>query len=283
KNYGWGKGVEVLKVEQDGKSGQLDLDDLKKKMDGVAGVYIENPSYLGFLETQVEEISEIVHGAKALFVVGVNPISLGILRPPGDYGADIVVGEGQPLGNPVGFGGPTLGIFACRGEMEFLRAMPGRVIGMTETVEGGTRGFVMVLQTREQHIRRERATSNICSNEALCAIAAAVYLSLLGPSGLREVAEACASNAAYLMRRLSKVDGIEAPVFKAPHFNEFVMRCDGSILELNRRLLEKRIHGGKPLIEEFPELGEAALLSTTEVHRKEDLDRMVAVIEEVMG
>lgn len=283
RNYTWGQGVEVVKVEQDEGSGQLELDELRKKMDGAAGVYIENPSYLGFLETQVDEISEMVHEVKALFVVGVNPISLGILRAPGDYGADIVVGDGQPLGNPVGFGGPTLGIFACRGEKEFLRAMPGRVIGMTKTTDGKRRGFAMVLQTREQHIRRERATSNICTNEALCALAASVYLSLLGPSGLREVAEACASNAAYLMKRLSKIDGIETPVFGAPHFNEFVMRCEGSILEFNRRLLEKGVHGGKPLTREFPELGEAALLSTTENHGKKDLDRLVAAVEEVMG
>lgn len=275
RNYVLGPGIELVRVSQDGETGQLDLKDLREKLEGAAGVYIENPSYLGFLETQVDEISEMVHREKALFVVGVNPISLGILRPPGDYGADIVVGEGQPLGNPVGFGGPTLGIFACKGGKEFLHQMPGKIVGMTTTVDGKTRGFTMVLQTREQHIRRERATSNICTNETLCALAAAVYLSLLGPSGLREAAETCALNTAYLVKRLKKIDGVDAPVFRAPHFNEFVLRCEKSIAELNRRLLEKGVHGGKPLKEEFPELGEAALISTTEIHRKSDLDKFI--------
>lgn len=284
-NYTSGPGIDVVEVKHDERTGQVDLGDLRRKLDGgVAGVYIENPAYLGFLETQVDEIERMAHGAGAIFVVGVNPISLGILKPPGEYGADIVVGEGQPLGNPVSFGGPTLGIFACRGEERMIRTLPGRISGMTTTVDGKMRGFVMALQTREQHIRRERATSNICSNETLCAIAAAVYLASLGPTGLREVAEICASNAKYLMKRLGEIKGVQAPLFESPHFNEFVMRCTGkTAYALNSELLRKGVHGGKPLRGEFTWLGESSLLCTTEVHTKEDLDRFADAVAEIMG
>jgi glycine dehydrogenase subunit 1 len=168
-------GIKIIKIKQDLHSGQIDLSDLKKKISNkTAGVYIENPSYLGFLETQVDELSKISHEKGSLFIVGVDPISLGILKAPGDYGADIVVGEGQPLGNFMNYGGPLLGIFACKGD-RLLRQMPGRIIGMTTTIDGKQKAYCMVLQTREQHIRREKATSNICSNEALCAVAGAVF------------------------------------------------------------------------------------------------------------
>lgn len=284
KNYAAGPSLEIVEVGYDSESGQMDLSQLDGMVDkGTAGVYVENPSYLGFVETQVDEIAEIAHKNGALFVVGVNPISLGLLKPPGDYGADIVIGEGQPLGNPVSFGGPTLGIFACRDEQRFLRQLPGRLIGMTKTVDGSARGFTMVLQTREQHIRREKATSNICSNEALCAVAAAVYLVTLGPRGLRQLAEVCASNASYLMKRLEVIDGLRVPIFKSPHFNEFtIQRSSGSISQLNTELLKRGIHGGKPLFREFPELGESALVCTTEIHSKKNLDDFAEAVREIV-
>lgn len=284
KNYAAGPSLEIVEVGYDSESGQMDLSQLDGMVDkGTAGVYVENPSYLGFVETQVDEIAEIAHKNGALFVVGVNPISLGLLKPPGDYGADIVIGEGQPLGNPVSFGGPTLGIFACRDEQRFLRQLPGRLIGMTKTVDGSARGFTMVLQTREQHIRREKATSNICSNEALCAVAAAVYLVTLGPRGLRQLAEVCASNASYLMKRLEVIDGLRVPIFKSPHFNEFTLqRSSGSISQLNTELLKRGIHGGKPLFREFPELGESALVCTTEIHSKKNLDDFAEAVREIV-
>ncbi|MBC7219584.1 MAG: aminomethyl-transferring glycine dehydrogenase subunit GcvPA [Hadesarchaea archaeon] len=284
KNYAAGPSLEIVEVGYDSESGQMDLSQLDGMVDkGTAGVYVENPSYLGFVETQVDEIAEIAHKNGALFVVGVNPISLGLLKPPGDYGADIVIGEGQPLGNPVSFGGPTLGIFACRDEQRFLRQLPGRLIGMTKTVDGSARGFTMVLQTREQHIRREKATSNICSNEALCAVAAAVYLVTLGPRGLRQLAEVCASNASYLMKRLEVIDGLRVSIFKSPHFNEFTLqRSSGSISQLNTELLKRGIHGGKPLFREFPELGESALVCTTELHSKKNLDDFAEAVREIV-
>ena len=287
RNYASGPALDVAEVGYDRRTGQLDLGQLQKKLSGdAAGVYVENPSYLGFLETQVDEIAATTHKAGALFVVGVNPISLGMLKAPGDYGADIVVGEGQPLGNPASFGGPSLGIFACRSDTKLLRQMPGRLIGMTTTLDGETRGYCMVLQTREQHIRRERATSSICSNEALCAVAAAIYLASLGPRGLRDLAEICANNADHAMKKLNAIKGLKAPIFDAPHFNEFTLNCDGkrtSVEKINAGLLKRGIQGGKPIREEFPELGETALLCTTELHSREDIDRLARVLEENLG
>lgn len=279
RTYAEPHGIEVVEVGYDSEKGFLDISSLSEVMDGsVAAVYVENPSYLGFIEVNVRSIGEIAHDYGALYIVGVDPISLGFLKAPGSYGADIVVGEGQPLGNPMNFGGPSLGIFACRDDRRLIRQMPGRIIGLTTTVDGSERGFVMALQTREQHIRREKATSNICTNEALCAVAAAVYLSLLGPSGLRSLCETILYKSHYAMKRLSEISGVRAPLFNAPHFKEFVVNIDGSgfsIGELHRRLLEFNVHGGKIIKSEFPELGESALYCVTEIHSKEDIDRLV--------
>lgn len=288
RNYASGPGLEVVEVGYDRRTGQLDLRQLRAELGGdVAGVYIENPSYLGFLETQGDEIAAAAHKTGALFVVGVNPISLGLFKAPGAYGADIVVGEGQPLGNPVSFGGPSLGIFACRDELKLMRQLPGRLIGATTTLDGKARGYCMVLQTREQHIRRERATSSICTNEALCAVAAAIYLASLGPRGLRNLAELCASNASYAMKKLNTIKGLRAPIFDALHFNEFTLNCDDtrvlSIQKLNAGLLKRGIQGGKPLRAEFPELGKTALLCTTELHSREDIDRLASALKELLG
>jgi glycine dehydrogenase subunit 1 len=285
-SYASGPKLELTKVGYDSSKGLLDFSQLEKQLDDeVAGVYIENPSYLGFLETQVEDIARVAHGAGALFVVGVNPISLGLLKPPGEYGADVVIGEGQPLGNPVGFGGSGLGIFACRDDRKLIRQMPGRLIGMTATTEGKTRGFTMVLQTREQHIRREKATSSICTNKALRAVAAAIYLSSLGPEGLRELGEICVVNASYAMKKLDAIDGLKVPIFKAHHFNEFTVNSDeAGILaaELNARLLDRGIQGGKPLCDEFPELGQTSLWCTTELHTKADIDKLADTLTEIV-
>jgi glycine dehydrogenase subunit 1 len=285
-NYVLGPGLKLVKIGYDHSTGQLDLSQLRSELGkDVAGVYIENPSYLGFLETQVDEIADLTHKAGALFVVGVNPISLGLLKAPGDYGADLVIGEGQPLGNPISFGGPLLGIFACRDDPKLIRQIPGRLISMTTTMDGKIRGFVMALQAREQHIRRERATSSICTNEALCALAAVIYLSSLGPRGLRELGEVCAANASYAMKKLNAIKGLKAPIFDAPHFNEFTLNCDDtgmSIQKLNTKLLQRNIFGGKPIRDEFPELGETALLCTTELHAKADIDRLAEALAEVV-
>jgi len=284
--------VEPLKLRiksagYDSETGWLNLENLKHQVsEKTTAVYIENPSYLGFTETQVQEIAEITHDKGALFIVGVDPISLGVLKPPGEYGADIVVGEGQPLGNHLNFGGPLLGLFACRSEMDLIRQMPGRVIGMTTTLDGNKTGFCMALQTREQHIRRERATSNICTNEALCAVASTAYLALLGPQGLRELGETIMMKTQYTMQKLAKIKGVKTPRFNAPHFKEFTVNFDKTgktVRTLHQTLLKQYgVHGGKDLSKEFPELGQTALYCVTEVHSKSDIDRLAQALGKVL-
>jgi glycine dehydrogenase subunit 1 len=280
-------GITVQQVGYDARTGQMSIEDLKSKVsDKTAAVYIENPSYLGFIETQVDEISKQAHAKNASFIVGVDPTSLGILKPPGEYSADIVIGEAQPLGNFMNFGGPLLGIFACRDDMNLIRQMPGRIIGLTTTVDGSRQGFCMALQTREQHIRREKATSNICSNEALCAVASGVYISLLGPEGFRELGEAIMCNANYAMRLLSKVGDIRVPIFESAHFKEFTVNFDDtglSVKEVHEKLLQHKIHGGKDISKEFPEFGETALCCATEMHSKEEIERLAAALEEILA
>jgi glycine dehydrogenase subunit 1 len=276
-------GCRVVEVDQSYSTGRVDIEDLKEKMDGdVAALYIENPSYLGFFDQAPEPLAEEAHRHGALFIVGVEPISLGLVKPPGEYGADIVVGEGQPLGLGLNFGGSLLGIIACRGE-SLLRQMPGRIVGVT-TSKDGERALTLVLQTREQHIRRERATSNITTNEALNAVAAAIYLALLGPTGLRKLAETILIKTTYAAKLLGSIRGVEAPIFRAPHFKDFTVRfTKTSAKEVNRRLLAHGIQGGKPLRGEFPELGEAALYCVTEVHSKADIDELAQRLEEVLA
>jgi glycine dehydrogenase subunit 1 len=279
-------GMQIKTVNYEKETGQLDLEDLKTKIsENTAAVYIENPSYLGLIETQVEEIAQETHRNGALFIVGVDPISLGILKPPGEYNADIVIGEGQPLGIHMNYGGPSLGIFACKDDMQLIRQMPGRIIGMTTTLDSKHIGFCNTLQTREQHIRRENATSNICSNEALCSVAAAVYLSLLGPKGLEELGKTIMSKTQYAIRRLSKVGGVKTPVFKSAHFKEFTVnfnKTKKTVDDIHRRLLEKSVHGGKNIADEMPELGETALYCITEMHSQEDIDILADALKQVL-
>lgn len=279
-------GVDIDSVSYDKENGQLNIEELEAKISGrTAAVYIENPTYLGFIETQVKDIAEVTHDHNALFIVGVDPTSLGVLKPPGEYEADIVVGEGQPLGNPMNFGGPMLGIFACRDDMKLIRQMPGRIVGMTTTLDGDRKGFCMALQTREQHIRREKATSNICTDESLCAVAAAVYLALLGPQGLKKLGEAIMSKARYAMQLLAEIEGIKAPIFNAAHFKEFTVNFDDTekkIREVHEGLLRRQIHGGKDVSNEFPELGETTLYCVTEMHSKEDIDHLALSLKEIL-
>lgn len=286
KVYAEPAGIKIKHVTYNRETGQLNIEDLKSKISNrTAAVYIENPSYLGFIEAQVNEISKEAQAHGALFIVGVDPISLGILKPPGDYNADIVVGEAQPLGNPMNFGGPLLGIFACRDDLKLIRQMPGRIIGMTTTMDGSRQGFCMALQTREQHIRREKATSNICSNEALCAVASAVYMALLGPEGLRELGEIIMYKTNYAMHLLSKIKGVKTPVFNSAHFKEFTVNFDDtnlSVKEINEKLLQHKIHGGKDISEEFPELGKTTLCCVTEIHSKEEIDHLATVLNEIL-
>jgi glycine dehydrogenase subunit 1 len=280
-------GITVKQVGYNPENGQLDLGELKNEIsDKTAAVYVENPSYLGFIEPQVDEIAEEAYSHDSLFIVGVDPTSLGIIRPPGDYDADIVVGEAQPLGNGMNFGGPLLGIMACRDDMSLIRQMPGRIIGLTSTQDGSRQGFCMALQTREQHIRREKATSNICTNEALCAVASAVYMSLLGPEGFRQLGETIMCKANYAMQLLSTVKGVKTPIFKSAHFKEFTVNFDKTGLtteEVNKKLLRQQVQGGKDISKELPELGQTALYCVTEIHSKQEIERLREALEEVLG
>lgn len=272
-NYGRGPGLRIREVPFDPKTSRLDVAALKDKVgDDTAAVYVENPNFFGAFDDRIAEVREVTPG---LLIVGVNPLSLAVTRAPGDDGADIVVGEGQPLGNAVAFGGPLLGVFACR--EEHIRKMPGRVIGMTRDAEG-RRAFAMTMQSREQHIRRERAMSNICTNETLLAVASAAYIAVLGASGLRRLAADNIARARELAARIGALPGYDAPAFQADHFNEFVVRCERPYDRVHRTLLAANIHGGLSLEARFPELGSAALFATTERHRPEDRDRLVAAL-----
>jgi len=278
-------GIRIVEVGQDRRTGAILDNDLQQKISSkTAGVYIENPSYLGFFQADAKRIGEIAREKGALFIIGADPISLGLFASPGELGADIAIGEGQPLGNHMNYGGPLLGLFACRGE-RLLRQIPGRLIGMTVTKDGSSKAFTMVLQTREQHIRREKATSNICTNEALCALAAAAYLSLMGPRGLERLDKIILGNSSYAMRELERLNGVKAPLFEAQHFKEFVVGFDGTGLSashINAKLLQRGIQGGIPLHDQFPGLGQSALCCVTELHTRESLDRLVAATRAIL-
>jgi glycine dehydrogenase subunit 1 len=240
----------------------------------VAGFYYETPNFFGPVETRWSEIRQAV-GQKIL-VIGVNPMALALLKPPAEMGADIVIGDAQVFGTPMNLGGPTIGIFGCK--LEHVRKMPGRLIGMTTDAEGRT-AYCMTLQTREQNIRRSKATSNICTNEALLAVAAAVYLALVGKSGLRAIAAKNVENMRSLSQRISEIDGFRAPRFDAKHFNEFVVTSDVPSQKIDRALLKKGIQGGLVLDRHFPELRNSALYATTEMHLKDDHDHLIAALE----
>lgn len=251
KTYCTAADLTLIEIPYDQKTG---LSPYPKTLTPNAACYIlQQPNFFGNIE-DVSNLADKIHREGALFIVSVDPISLGLLKPPGNYGADIVVGEGQPLGNSMNFGGPGLGIFATK--KEFLRQMPGRIVGATTDAEG-RRGFVLTLATREQHIRRERATSNICSNEALCALAACVYLSVMGKQGLRKVAELCLQKASYLKKKLSdKVLWLNTSSFK-----EFVIKTDKKV--------------GLSLEVYYPELKDSKLICVTELIKKEMLDELI--------
>ena len=242
--------------------------------DRTACVLVQHPNFFGCLE-DVEAIEEIARRAGALLIAAVDPISLGLLRRPGDWGADVVVAEGQSLGSPMAFGGPYLGIIACR--EKFVRRMPGRLVGQT-TDRRDRRCWVLTLQTREQHIRRDKATSNICTNQGLLALRAAVYLALMGPHGMREVAELCLQKSRYAAGQLTAGNSL-ALAFDKPTFKEFVVRVAGGDVE---RLLEnarrENIFAGVALKRWYPELADCFLVAVTEKRTKDQIDRLVDVV-----
>lgn len=264
------RGVKLVEIPcQDGAVDQKAL--AEALQNDVAGVLVQTPNFFGCLE-KADEIVQLAHAKGALAVMFVNPVSLGLVKTPGEYGADIVVGEGQPFGNPLNYGGPYLGFLACRDK--FVRRMPGRIVGAT-TDKNGKKGYVLTLQAREQHIRREKATSNICSNEALCALAFTMHLSALGKVGLKQMAYLNLQNAHYAAREIGKIPGMKL-AFTGPFFNEFVIQSQIEPAKINAALLEDQIIGGLDLARFYPELDHHLLFCVTETKCKADIDRLVA-------
>ena len=253
------------------KNGQVDFDDLRSKISrDTAGLIVQNPNFFGIIE-DVEALAEIAHNNKSLLTVSADPISLAILKSPGQMGADIAVGEGQSLGNPLNFGGPYLGFMAVTEKL--MRKMPGRIVGQTQDKEG-RRGFVLTLQTREQHIRREKATSNICSNQALNALQATMYLTFMGKEGLKKVANLSLNKAHYAYDQLIKTGSFK-PIFTAPFFKEFLVESQKPVKELNEKLLADHIIGGYEVEKDYPELKKGYLVAVTEMRSKEAIDLLV--------
>ncbi len=279
KSYTAARGI-VLEEVAFTHEGTLDLGRLEKGLaEKTAAVVVAQPNYLGMIE-RTEGLSTLVHGKGALLIAFVDPVSLALLVPPGEYGADIAVGEGQSLGIPQSYGGPLLGFMATKSEL--LRKLPGRLVSGTVDVDG-KRGYVMTLQTREQHIRREKATSNICSNEALCALAAAVYLTALGEEGFREVAEQSAAKSRALYRMLAATKRAKLP-FGERFFQEFVVELPCPAEEFLAAAKAEGILGGIPLGADFPELGgRAVLVAVTEKRKRNDLERFTAVVSKMGG
>jgi glycine dehydrogenase subunit 1 len=260
------------------RGGRIEPDELAAAVTpDTAAVVLQYPNFFGQLE-DMEALVEIVHKQGALAIVSVDPISLGLLRRPDSYGADIVVAEGQSLGNPLAFGGPYLGILACR--EEYLRKMPGRVVGQT-TDRRGRRCWVLTLQTREQHIRREKATSNICTNQGLLALRASIYLAVMGPHGLRQVAELSTRKAHYASEQLARVAGVSL-AFPGPFFKEFVIRVAKDPTHVLSEVGRLGYHGGIALGKWFPELHDCILVAVTEKRSKGEIDGLVGAYAEAV-
>lgn len=265
-------------VEIDYNDGVTDVEMLKNALDkDSAGVIVQNPNFFGIVE-DMTEIEKLTHDNKSMLIMSVDPISLGILKSPGEIGADIAVGEGQSLGNAMNFGGPYLGFMATSSKL--LRKMPGRIVGQTEDVDG-KRAFVLTLQAREQHIRREKATSNICSNEALNALIAAVYMTTLGKNGVKEVALQCVKKAKYAYDNMIK-SGKYKPAFNKPFFKEFAVKSDIAVNAVNEELLNCGILGGYSLERKYPKEKNTMLFCVTEKRTKHEIDTLVEVMEEII-
>lgn len=260
------------------KNGLIDTKSLEGLIDdNTSCVCIQQPNFYGFLEN-VAEIEQIVHKRGGLLIAVVDPISLGVIAPPGEYNADIVVGEGQALGIAQGFGGPLLGIFASR--RKYVRSLPGRIVGETTDVDG-KRGYVLTLQTREQHIRREKATSNICTNEALCALSSLIYLCSLGKQGIIDIGNLCLAKSHYLFNKIKELKGIK-PWFDQEFFKEFVVETDKPANQILDSLLQYKIFGGVPLSIFDKQLKNQFLVSVTEKRSKSEIDEYIDILSTIL-
>ncbi|MDF2086045.1 aminomethyl-transferring glycine dehydrogenase subunit GcvPA [Bacillus pseudomycoides] len=284
-NYG-SPDLEFVFVSYDAENGLLDLEDLKNKISSnVAAIYFENPSYLGFIESQGMEIAEIAKQNDALVVVGVDPISLGVLAPPSHYQADIVCGDLQPLGMHMNYSGGQAGFIATRDEEKFINEYPSRLFGIVPTVKEGEYGFGDVAYDRTSFALREKGKESVGTQTALWGITAGVYLSLLGPNGMYELGQTIMQNSQYAVKQLNKIPGVRGSRLSSPFFKEFLVDFNEtglSVETINKKLLEKQIFGGKDISKEFPIFGQCALYCVTEVHTKEDLDRLIDALQEVV-
>ena len=266
--------------DYDLKTGQADLADLESKIsEETAAVYIENPSYLGFIEQDADEAGRMAHDKGALSIVGVEPLSLGVIKPPGEYGADIVCGEGQPLGLKQYFGGALLGFVACRDEERLLNSTGARLITIADTIREGERGFEFALPERVMFTKRADSATFTGTTAVLWAITAAVYLSLLGPEGIRELSQTIMEKSHYAAKVLGEVPGVTSPLLESPFFQEFTVNFGSrKVKDVHAALLESGIQGGKDISPEFPRLGNTALYCATEVHTRADIERLADAI-----
>ena len=267
-----GSSIQVEEIPLDPKTGQTCLPEVGAD---VAAVLVQNPNFLGIIEDG-PSLCQKAHSSGALAIVEVSdPVCLALLRSPGEYGADICCGDAQSLGNPVAYGGPYVGFLACTNKL--MRRIPGRLVGLTEDAQG-RRGFCLTLQAREQHIRREKASSNICSNQALCALATTIYLSLLGPVGLKKAAVSSLQSSAYLKEQVAKLEGFSLPL-SGPTYNEFVLRCpQGTAAKLMQYLACEGIQGGYLLEKDYPEMADCVLLCCTELTKKAQIDELISIL-----
>jgi len=281
-----GHAMAIRLIGYDPDTGQLDLDEMRAHIsDQTAAVYFDNPSYLGFLELHGDEIAGLAHEHGAVCVVGVNPISLGILTPPADYGADIVCGDIQPLGMHMQFGGGQAGFIATRDEPTYVMEYPSRLFGIAPTSVPGEYGFGDVAYERTSFAVREEGKEWVGTAAALWGITAGVYLALMGPQGMADLGEGIMLRTRYAAAQIGQIRGVKVPFLQSPHFQEFVVHLQGTgqtVAEINAALLARGILGGKDLSSEFPELGQSALYCVSEVHTKDDIDRLVAALREVL-
>ena len=247
---------------------------------------MENPNFFGVIESQGQEIADLLHSKGALLSVGVDPLSLGVLEPPAHYGADFACGDVQPMGIPMSYGGGLGGFIATPDEPKFVAEYPSLLFGIAETVEDGEYGFGEVLYERTSYASRDKAKDFLGTMAQLHGIVAGVYMALMGPQGMKELGEGLLQRASYAAKKLSSVKGVKAPLFDSYHFKEFTVNFDGTkktVAEINKALLDHKIFGGKDLSKDFPKMGQSALFCVTELHSKEDIDMLADALASVVG
>lgn len=283
-----GQQIELLEVPYDKATGTVALEQIKQQAEAegdITALVLQQPNFFGCLES-VDEITDWAHENNILLIAVINPLTMAILNPPGEWGcdeqtkgADIACGDGQPLGAPMSAGGPYYGLFTCK--QALVRQMPGRIVGRTVDLDG-KEGFVLTLQAREQHIRRSKATSNICTNQGLVVTASTIYMSIMGATGLENTAAACHANNNSLVAKLTAIAGVRQ-IFSAPCFHETVLQLDADAADVLAGLMDKGILGGYDLSKDYPELGQAILVCTTEMRNDADIDAYATALQEVMS